>query len=104
MNKCFIKIEYLNKELLFNSSDLTERNDEIILKFKNSQTFNKIMQAKDILDYGNRLATSVLLENDVSMDVGVEKNPLRSAFFKLLCRGEIRKGMLIFRQTIPCFL
>ncbi|MHA1379150.1 MAG: hypothetical protein ACTSRG_12280 [Candidatus Helarchaeota archaeon] len=97
---CFIKLISKNKQLSILPAKVSERMGEILIKFTDFNSFKQIMDAKDLIDYGERLLYAAL-DKKVLLDPGKFEKATKSGFYKLLCRSRYKKHIQVFELTIP---
>ncbi|NVM02099.1 MAG: hypothetical protein HWN67_07165 [Candidatus Helarchaeota archaeon] len=100
VENCLIKISRIEKQLLINIAKLTDRKGEMMVKFSDFSTLQQVLNAKDLIEYGERLLYAVL-DRKIFLDPGNVEKATQSGFFKLISRSRFKKHIQIFELTIP---
>lgn len=100
VENCLIKISRIEKRLFINPAKLTDRKGEMMVKFSDFSTLQQVLNAKDLIEYGERLLYAVL-DRKIFLDPGNVQKATQSGFFKLISRSRFKKHIQIFELTIP---
>ncbi len=95
-----IKISRKQKQIIMKPAQLSERKGEMMVKFSDLSTLQYVLEAKDVMEYGDRLLYAVL-DKKVLLDPGNVDKATRSGFFKLISRSRIKNHVQVFELTIP---
>ncbi len=100
VDNCIIKITRIEKQLFIKIAKLTDRKGEMMVKFSDFSILRHILEATDLVDYGDRLLYAAL-DRKVFLDPGNMQKATQSGFYKLLSRSSFKKHIQLFKLTIP---
>ncbi|MFX1297637.1 MAG: hypothetical protein ACFFD2_22660 [Promethearchaeota archaeon] len=76
--------------------------EKLVLKFKDVKAFEYLFEAKDLIDYGNRLVT-LSTQGKIIMDIGPFKNPMKRGFHRFISYLKKTGGLQTYICIVPTF-